>query len=313
MNEEAMNKENIVNRCVDETLLDVEEVLREQKCLYGTEALIKILASKTDEERESKIETIAFHHVKMGLEPSPSEGVGRAANRDVNIDGKPVGDPLIHHAAISQRVSTRIVNSIAMTIESANEDPKENARMPGAWGLYATDYLEPMPLECDPESQSLMNVIKAMGGWSEVQCDAQLLCGCISAQITESVTHGHTEGIERALNAGWETQRIVTPIAHVMERDCMSPAFIETMAAHMPDTLIKIFENTQNPYEISLEYRAKTHISENVPTSGGLGAWALRVTVDRILTEVRNQLGRSARAATRASRKRMIRSSETLH
>ena len=313
MKQETVNEKNIVRRCVDGTLQDVEEVLREQKCLYGTEALINILASKRDDERESKIEAIALHHVEAQFKPGPAEGVGRTANSDVNTEGKPVGDPLIHHAAINQRVSTRIVNSIAMIIESVNEDPKENARMPGAWGLYAIDYLEPMPLECDPEAQSLTNVINAMGGWSEVQCNAQLLCGCINAQITESVTHGHTEGIERALNAGWETKRIVTPITHVMERDCMSAAFIETMATRMPYTLIKIFENTQHPYEISLEYRAKTHISGKGPMRGGMGARTLRTTVERVLTEIRNQLGRSAPTPTRAGTKRMIRSSEKLH
>ena len=131
-----MNEERIVKRCVDGSLQDVEAVLRERSCVYGTEALIKILASTTDEERESKIEAIALHHVETGFKPGPTEGVGGTANRDVDTEGKPIGDPLIHHAALSQRVSTRIVDSIEMIIASAGENPKENARLPGAWGLH---------------------------------------------------------------------------------------------------------------------------------------------------------------------------------
>ena len=308
-----MNEERIVKRCVDGSLQDVEAVLRERSCVYGTEALIKILASTTDEERESKIEAIALHHVETGFKPGPTEGVRGTANRNANTEEEHIGDPLIHHAALSQRVSRCVVDSIEMIIASAGENPKENARLPGDWGLYASDYLKTMPLECDPEPQCLTNIINAMGGWDEVQHDPQLLLGCISAQIAESVAHGHTEGIERALNAGWETRRIATQIRQVMERDCMSVAFLESMATHMPDTLIQIFENTQNPYEISLEYRTKTHITEKRPTPSGLGARTLRSTVKTVLTEVRHQLGRTAPTQRRASRKRMIRSSENLH
>ena len=277
------------------TLNDFNTLLATQS-LYGTGAVQRLLSDPDSVEREAKIMRLAAHHVAVGHRPSAAEGAGAPPHGDRKAEGEPVGDPLLHHAALSQQITGTIATSIAAMLTSAHEEPQANARRAGAWGLVTTDYLRPRPLECDPEPATLATAIAAMGGWPAIDACTDLAASATSALLREGAAHGHLDGVQRARARGHTTAWIAQSIELSAHDGALCRQFLDRMVEHEPALLVAMLEtpDRERASERTLAQRIARDVRAPRGDPGALEGAALREAVGAAHSEARLRIGHGA-------------------
>ena len=275
------------------TLKAFDAILSRGRCLYRTGTIHRLLSDGTTLDRETKITRLANHHAAAGYRPSADEGVGALHGKDRNAAGERVGDPLLHHAALSQQITGPIVTAIATIITSAGEDPQANARGAGAWGLVTTDYLRPLPLEADPEPGTLAMTVTAMGGWRAIDTNTELAASATSALLRESAAHGHLEGVQRAKRLGHATQWMAHAIEVATHDGALCQRFLDRMVQHEPTLLVAMLEEPDpgRKHEPNLADRIARDVREPRRHRGALEGAALREAVSQAHREARRRVG----------------------
>ena len=284
-------------------LHELETMLDAGTLIYGTGALHELLSNAGIARREEKVMMISAHHTRKGVRPGPEEGVGALPDRDTNAEGEAVSDPLLHHAVLSQRVTRPVTEAIAQIVTSAGEDPQQNGRRPGAWGLVATDYLRALPLSADPEPGTLETVIEAMGGWSTVDADATLTSSVTAALLRESCAHGHLKGIERARTHDRTPAWMALIIEMTAHDGALCARFLNEMVAREPRLLVRILEDKEDggARRKRLATRIASDVREPIHHTGGLHGAQMRDAFERAHRQARHTLGMNALRMERQS------------
>ena len=272
---------------------ELEQMLASGTCVYGTGALLALLADGSSPGREAKIERIAHHHVTANMRPGREEGVGAMPGTDCDAEGLEVADPMIHHATLSQRVTTRIVTAIARIVESAGEDAQANARSPGGWGLVATDYVHPLPLPVDPEPGTLAVLIDAMGGWNAIENANELARSATVALLLEGAAHGHLRGIKRAKERAVMPQEIGRTLERAMQDGTLCQGFVDAMVAQEPELLVHVLEgdSPERSERDGLRRRIERDVRAPTRHKGGLWGPTLRAAIATAHTEASRRIG----------------------